>query len=46
MENLAPQSDENNKLITIVDGQDTFDLDKNIDDSGNRFVNSLKTFRS
>ncbi|XP_025205063.1 WD repeat and FYVE domain-containing protein 3 [Melanaphis sacchari] len=31
MENLAPQSNENNKFITQVDGQDTFDFDKNLD---------------
>lgn len=34
MENLAPQSNENNKFITQVDGQDTFDFDKNLDDNG------------
>lgn len=45
MENLAPQSNEN-KCITIVDGQDTFDFDKNIDDSGNGFVNYSKTYKT
>lgn len=35
MENLAPQSNENNKFITQVVGQDTFDFDKNLDDNGN-----------
>lgn len=34
MENLAPQSNENNKFITMTDGQDTFDFDKHLDDSG------------
>lgn len=38
MENLAPQSNENNKFITMIDGQDTFDFDKNLDDSGKYFV--------
>lgn len=38
MENLAPQSNENNKSITVIDGQDTFDFDKNMDDSGKHFV--------
>lgn len=37
MENLAPQSNEN-KFLTMIDGQDTFDLDKNLDDSGKHFV--------
>jgi len=34
MENLAPQSNENNKFITQIVGQDTFDFDKNLDDNG------------
>lgn len=34
MENVAPQSNENNKFITVTDGQDTFDFDKNLDDTG------------
>lgn len=34
MENLAPQSNENNKFMTVIDGHDTFDFDKNQDDSG------------
>lgn len=34
MENLAPQSNENNKFLTMVDNQDTFDFEKNLDDSG------------
>lgn len=38
MENLAPQSNENNKFITQVDGQDTFDFDKNLDDNGIQFI--------
>lgn len=38
MENLAPQSNENNKSITMIDGQDTFDFDKNLDDSGKYFI--------
>lgn len=37
MENLAPQSNENNKFLTQVDGQDTFDFDKNLDDNGIQF---------
>lgn len=37
MENLAPQSNENNKCITIIDGQDTFDFDKNLDVNGKHF---------
>lgn len=37
MENLAPQSNENNKFITIIDGQDALDFDKNPDDSGKYF---------
>jgi len=38
MENLAPQSNENNKFITQVDGQDTFDFDKTLDDNGIQFI--------
>lgn len=38
MENLAPQSNENNKFLTMIDGQDTFDFDKNLDDNGNYFI--------
>lgn len=38
MENLAPPSNENNKHIIVVDGQDTFDFDKNVDDSGKYFA--------
>lgn len=34
MENLAPQANESNKCITMIDGQDPFDFDKNVDDSG------------
>jgi hypothetical protein len=34
MENLAPQSNENTKFMTVIDGHDTFDFDKNLDDSG------------
>lgn len=34
MENLTPQSNEYNKCITMIDSQDTFDFDKNLDDSG------------
>lgn len=41
MENLAPQSNENNKCITQVDGQDTFDFDKNLDDNGIQFITIL-----
>jgi len=38
MENLAPQSNENNKFITQIVGQDTFDFDKNLDDNGKQFI--------
>jgi len=38
MENLAPQSNENNKFITQIVGQDTFDFDKNLDDNGNSLL--------
>jgi len=38
MENLAPQSNENNKCITLIDGQDTFDFDKNPDDNGKQLL--------
>lgn len=38
MENLAPQSNENNKSINVIVGQETFDFDKNLDDSGNHFI--------
>jgi len=38
MENLAPQSNENNKFITQIVGQDTFDFDKNLDDNGKKFI--------
>lgn len=34
MENLAPQSNENNKCINVIVGQETFDFDKHLDDSG------------
>lgn len=34
MENLAPQTNENSKFISIIDGQDTLDFDKNLDDNG------------
>lgn len=38
MENLAPQSTENNKFITQIVGQDTFDFDKNLDDNGKQLI--------
>lgn len=38
MENLAPQSNENNKFITQIVGQDTFDFDKNLDDNGKQLI--------
>lgn len=38
MENLAPQTNENSKFISIMDGQDTLDFDKNPDDNGKNFV--------
>lgn len=38
MENLAPQSNENNKFINVIVGQETFDFDKNLDESGKYFV--------
>jgi len=38
MENLAPQSNENNKFITQIVGQDTFDFDKHLDDNGKQFI--------
>lgn len=41
MENLAPQSNENNKFITQIVGQDTFDFDKNLDDTGKKFITSF-----
>lgn len=42
MENLAPQSNEN-KSITLIDGQETFDFDKNVDDNGIYFLINLKS---
>jgi len=41
MENLAPQSNENNKFITQIVGQDTFDFDKNLDDNGKQFIKNF-----
>lgn len=38
MENLAPQSNENSKFTSIIDGQDALDFDKNPDDNGKYFV--------
>jgi len=38
MENLAPQSTENNKFISQIVGQDTFDFDKNLDDNGKQLI--------
>lgn len=34
MENLAPQTNENSKFISMIDGQDALDFDKNQDDNG------------
>lgn len=38
MENLAPQSTENNKFTTQIVGQDTFDFDKNLEDNGKQLI--------
>lgn len=45
MENLAPQSNENNKSLTMVDGQDNFDFEKNIVDNGKQFINFVLVLR-
>lgn len=38
MENLAPQSNENSKFLSLIDGQETFDFDKHLDDNGKQLI--------
>lgn len=38
MENLAPQSNEYNKSLIMIDSQENFDFEKNLDDNGKQSI--------